>query len=531
MQSGPTLVPVNAHQLTVADSITASVTAGSPYATLNVTAAPNKGACPNNVIQSGAPYGTQIVYQTNNTDTAPCGTGSYLIYPSPGSIGSTTMSIGSATVGHMVQWNNTSHAFQVGGDKFYFATGASQGPIINGSGNATSAAFPSGDVGNYYLVFPHYYGQHTIGWKGNTYTNQLSDLSLSNVTIKSSPGACVLVENFQRGFAMSGGGFVPFTNDYASCEYDGIDAVLGGATATGVQSGGDIIVDSATLNGTGDDAFNAWNQPFDVSAIGTDSIGNNLVTTATAYNSHISVGDVLAFFNLNTGAFIGTTIVTAAGGGSISYAGPIGSITSCLVFLDETLAMNRIAITGNTINKIEGRGVVLQEPNSYVYNNTIENNFNTCIQAFQDFGLFLEGDGPTNSVITTNNCTNNGNPTTAGSLAPLPTGFSDAQIWVYSALPGAAPGTEIAQQNISITGNTVTDSPIGCLGATATWNVSMTSNTCSTTNTANPRASSISAMTSGYITITGNTRTETTDSGPIYIDGTVSVPLNVQTSY
>lgn len=445
----------------------------------------------------------------------------------------------SDVIGYMEQvtYNATSKTIQsvVGGARY---NGLST-RVFNHANGMTDASFTSAMAGLTFLVVEDTNAGHAIIIKDapQSGAQQTSDITMNNITVNSSPDMAFAVLGLKRGLLIENSAVTPALLQAATgttpAIYDIISSEADGIHIT--QAGGDVYLNNNTIANQVDDAINL---AFPVQLVNTIDTTNTQINLAN-FSRMIQSGDTLAFFDrlnnyLGSATVVGTPTVdnTNCPSGytpcdTVVINNPVTGLVAGGFVRDMNLIGGRMAVTGNTIQNCQCHGVLAQDPNVLVQNNTITNTAGNGIRALTFVGysyLFQEGTGAINVLI------NNNNVSSPGFDADVPGGSSNsyAGISVYGAWSN---GYTSAPSNtyVNVTNNTVTSAQQDCLMVSSSTNVNLTGNTCNSDDLATAAGTpSILVQSSNTVNVQQNVRSGTLTGG---IKVTGSSNVTTQTNY
>jgi hypothetical protein len=169
------------------------------------------------------------------------------------------------------------------------------------------------------------------------------------------------------------------------------------------------------------------------------------------------------------------------------------------------LISSRFFVAGNTIERCHCHGLLVQLPNGVVERNTFRRLAYNAIRLLTDIGAWNEGVGAFNVAVRNNVISGTGIDTSL----PMPW----AAISAYGGVRGGVVASEPVNQDIEISGNTVTDAQQGCITVASSRSVSVKGNTCNRTNLRKPGQASINVFKAEGVALDKNTRSGPTTGG------------------
>lgn len=300
------------------------------------------------------------------------------------------------------------------------------------------------------------------------------DITLSNLTLYSSPSMGIFVSKLIRGLAIQ---------NFQAIKNPADSSRLITFAADGIhldQVGGDIIIENSQVSYQGDDGLNI------VSKItnGTTVSGSSMTLSTSDYSGfgNMAVGDVFKFFNASFTPIGSATVQSLAPNTNIVFDSLSGISTGSWAY-DQSMNTARVYIANNNFHHNRERGLIARSTGLYISNNQFVQNSGPAILLFTDGLDFKEG-GFAKDVSILNNTVTSANKTQTtsftnkleyGAIAigvQCPTGsgctntLSPASsliqnIAILNNTVNATAGIGILLSNITngtVSGNTITDS-------------------------------------------------------------------------
>ncbi len=370
--------------------------------------------------------------------------------------------------------------------------------------------FPTGDT-----VAVRMYVYSVVGFQFSFNNN--ADLTFDHLTAENCPGMVYLGYGCDRGFAWNACVIQRRnpTHDLVSTGADGIHLT---------STHGDAIIQNCNFSYLGDDSLNLCSVWMTVEA----RLNNRQATilTTVADPNYVEVGDEFAFLNQANLAPLGTAHVSNISFDSTSdlytltFLEPLpAALPSGTVVANLARSSDRALIATNYFHDHRARGMLVQAHDVSITNNRIRNVMGGAIQLTADIADWHEGYGCADVAVTGNLC-EGCNDGLWGGFDNLP-GVCLGVINIFCQIP-AGLDTYPVHQDITLSGNTITNTPNLSFFIGSAENVTLTDNLiqdCPPTATTGIYVSRASA-----VTITGNQAVHCSlwPGHGIYVDPTTS---------
>lgn len=327
--------------------------------------------------------------------------------------------------------------------------------------------------------------------------NNNADLTFDHITVENCPGMAFVGYGADRGFKFDSCVIQRrnTTHDLVSAGADGIHIGM---------SHGDTIIQNCEFSCLGDDAVNVHSIWMTV----VSRVNNTQAKLATiVYDpTYVQVGDTFQFLSKANLTPLGQAHVTAVGYNAskqqytLSFAEtlpaslPAGSFVANLA-----RSSNRAAITNNYFHDHRARGIMVQAQEISITNNHVQNVMGGAIQLTTDIADWNEGYG-CNDVVVTGNLCEGCNYGYWGGFDNLP-GVCMGVINLFAQTPQGLNPTYV-HQNITISNNTINNTPNLSFFIGSAKSVSLTNNTIQNCPASATQGIYVSRAT--QVTITGN---------------------------
>jgi len=333
------------------------------------------------------------------------------------------------------------------------------------------------NVGDLVAVKLSYYAGAAIQVNdaGNSAGTASSDLTLDRLTIANSPGMGILVSRMGRGLAIENCSLGPVaqSDGTTSIAYDGIHVS---------SSGGDLLILSNQINGTGDDAINLAGMIMPV-----NGAGSTPGTVQVGGASYVIPNEMISLFDsqlnyLGTGTVSSrSSTIAATGDSTITFVTPVANSQLAVYAREGAVLGSRYAVSANVVANCDCHGLLAQLPNGLISNNQFTGLRYNAIRLITS-GRYGEGTGALNVVVLNNQISNTG--------ADLRTGFVSAAITTYGELSMSSALTKMTpsavNRDIKIYTNTISQTQDACISIGDAQNATLQGNTCNQTMLGGP---------------------------------------------
>ena len=304
-----------------------------------------------------------------------------------------------------------------------------------------------------------------------------ADLTFRKLTVENCPGMVFHSGYADRGFEFDGC-VVARRNTTHDLYSTGADAIHIG------MSHGDTIIQNCNFSYLGDDAVNIHGIWMTVEALPTTS---EVEVASVYYNPNdVAVGDTLQFIaadqltplaqahvtavSLDPASQTYTLSLDAALPASVAVGGHVANLAR---------ASDRYLLKGNTLHEIRSRCFLVQSSSGTIDGNHFGRITGAALQLTTEIYAWHEGFGCQNVTITNNFCDtcNQGYWGGFDNLSGICMGVINIETQVPSSGGQGNLGTAAVHQNITISGNTVQNTPDIAFFIGSAANVSLTGNT------------------------------------------------------
>jgi hypothetical protein len=327
--------------------------------------------------------------------------------------------------------------------------------------------------------------------------NNNADLTFNAITVENCPGMAFVGYGSDRGFKFDSCVIQRrnTTHDLVSTGADGIHIGM---------SHGDTVIQNCDFSYLGDDAVNVHSIWMTV----VSKTNNNTAKIATiVYDpTYVKAGDTFQFFSKANLTSLGQANVTSVSYNAttqqytLTFAGTLpSSLPAGSYVTNLARSSNRATIANNYFHDHRARGILVQSQEVSITNNHIQNVMGAAVQLTTDIADWNEGCGCANVVVTGNLC-EGCNYGYWGGFNNLP-GVCLGVINLFSQTPQGLNPTCV-HQNITISNNTVSNTPDIAFFIGSAQNVSLTNNTIQ--NCSASASQGIYVSRAAQVTITGN---------------------------
>ena len=333
-----------------------------------------------------------------------------------------------------------------------------EAPTYVGNQSYSYSGFSKITPGTRFFVMHQWYGGSAIKIDGDRDALMTEDITFSGINIHSTPGMAVAVTGLKRGFAFVNSMLVPNPGsiNVGGPLWDGIHVSSGG---------GDILIKGNQFVGLGDDAINISNPINPVVSV----VDNKLLLSSSS--RFIDQSDELAYFNTD-GGYLGKGVVLSVidrGAGKFEFE--MDSIAAgAFVVRDINLIASRYAMVDNVFDNLNVHGVLAQIPNGLISGNTFSRLGKNAIRLLSSIGPWLEGVGAFNVAVRGNDIASGG----------IDSGFGVnwAAITAYGQKSDGNLSDTLFNDNIEVSGNTITGVAQNCVSISNTKNAIINNNIC-----------------------------------------------------
>lgn len=337
-------------------------------------------------------------------------------------------------------------------------------PVFIGEQTFSAKLFEKIKEGTRLLVLHHWYSAQAIKIDGYRNQHQTEDISISGVTIHSTPGMALTVTGLKRGLAVIQSRFLRDEHDplnVAGPSWDALNVHL---------AGGDVLVTGNRFSHSIDDAINLGNPIHPIKQ--TIPSGRKILLSISS--RFIQQGDKLAFFD-DKGLFFGeaTVVAPTADRGKGIYEVTLdtwpANLTENSFVRDVDLISSRFLIKNNQFEDISGHGILAQIPNGLISENVFARLNRNAVRLLSNIGMWNEGVGAFNIAVRNNKVIDGG--TDHGMEMPW------SSISVYGGVKDGL-SQYLFNENIEISGNNFDGLKQGCIAVLNSRKVRIRNNIC-----------------------------------------------------
>lgn len=289
------------------------------------------------------------------------------------------------------------------------------------------------------------------------------DITLDHVTVRDSAGGGVVVDLMDRGLAIVDSQFG--TPGPSAIAYDALHVTA---------AGGDILVENNRFSGSGDDAINLASPILDAAL---NPGGRTAVIGGTG--ARVYPGARLALFDaalrlVGTAQVAGRLPRDPAGRMATTFTAPVAASGDVRYARNMDLLGRRYAVVGNQIADCLCHGVLVQNPDGLVRDNSFTGLRYNAIRVVTS-AMWREGAGAQNVVVARNRIDTTGQDDRRGMMW--------AAITVYGELAAdGAPQPPLAtaplHAGLLIRDNQIADVDQGCISVSSAVDVTLADNRC-----------------------------------------------------